>query len=81
MRLGDPELVYISDKISASNSKVNVHKKNNDQKRKSVKSVNSQVNVTSSDKAISCWRCGLQNHTFRNCTSNIKKLKILLQVW
>lgn len=73
--LGDPELAYISDRSSSSNSNTNVHikKKFNNQKRKSVKPVNSQVNVTSSNKVISCWRCGLQNHTFKNCISNIKK--------
>lgn len=73
--LGDPELAYISDKGSNSNSSVTVYEKRNSkfQKKKLVKPINNQVNVTTSSNTISCWRCGLPNHTFRNCTSDFKK--------
>lgn len=58
------------------NNNNNFPKKSNSQKNK-VKGRNLNVNAVEftpnvEQKSISCWSCGLANHTFRNCLSPVK---------
>ncbi|XP_074034265.1 uncharacterized protein [Leptinotarsa decemlineata] len=69
----DPELAYIANSTpfrESSDSRPRKNKHNSYNRQKNPKNnVTSSIEVEPTNKVISCWRCGLANHMFRNCKS------------